>query len=83
MKKVTGGRGPVDRPLTKQEARIAQAITDGLSNRQIASQLKVKVKTVEVHRANLYRKLRVRNTAQLIAVAVREGLVKFRPERVA
>jgi DNA-binding CsgD family transcriptional regulator len=51
--------------LTAQERSIAQLIVDGHSNREIAAQLLVSVKTVEAHITRLYVKLAVRSRAQL------------------
>lgn len=51
--------------LTPSERRTAQLAAQGLSNREIAQQLFVTVKTVEVHLSNTYRKLDIRGRPQL------------------
>lgn len=76
-------RGPVDRLPTARERQVAQMIADGLSNEDIASKLKIATKTVEAHRANLYKKLGVGNTAQLIQVGVQGKWIKMRGVQVA
>jgi DNA-binding NarL/FixJ family response regulator len=59
-----------DRPkiekLTPRERGIIESIRNGLSSKQIAEQLSLSVKTVEVHRYNILRKLELKNTAALI-----------------
>jgi DNA-binding CsgD family transcriptional regulator/tetratricopeptide (TPR) repeat protein len=58
--------GPVpDLGLTSMEARIAGLVRDGASNREIATQLYLSVKTVEATLTRVYRKLGVRSRTQL------------------
>jgi DNA-binding NarL/FixJ family response regulator len=61
--------------LTPREQQILQLIWSGLVNREIASRLKISVKTVESHRATMMKKVRVSNTAQLLKTAIQEALV--------
>jgi len=61
--------------LTKREQQILKLIANGLSNKNIASRLKISVRTVESHRANLSNKLGLKNTAGLVKYAVSKGLV--------
>lgn len=63
---------------SKREQEIAQLIVEGFRNQEIAEVLGLSRKTVEAHRSNLYRKLCVDNTAQLIQVVVASGLVKMK-----
>ncbi len=62
--------------LTKRERQILQLIWAGLKNREIGRRLKISVKTVEAHRANMMKKLDVSNTAQLLKSALTGGMVK-------
>jgi DNA-binding NarL/FixJ family response regulator len=61
--------------LTSREQQILQLIWSGLVNREIASCLKISVKTVESHRATMMKKVRVSNTAQLLKTAIQHKLV--------
>jgi DNA-binding NarL/FixJ family response regulator len=61
--------------LTPREHEILQLVWAGLTNRIIAEQLHISVKTAEAHRANMMKKLRVSNIAQLLKTALEEGLL--------
>jgi len=61
--------------LTKRELEVLQLICNGLSNKEIASQLEVSVNTVAVHRANIMNALGVHKTAELVMYALQNGLV--------
>jgi DNA-binding CsgD family transcriptional regulator len=52
--------------LTAQEERIARLAGEGLSNRQIADQVRLSVKTVEFHLQQVYSKLGIRSRRELI-----------------
>lgn len=58
-------------PLTPQEERIAQLVAEGLTNKEIALQLVISIKTVEGHLRNIFEKLGVRSRTQ-VARAVSE-----------
>jgi DNA-binding CsgD family transcriptional regulator len=51
--------------LTPAELRVAELAVDGLTNREIAEELVVTLKTVETHLRSVYRKLGIRSRAQL------------------
>ncbi|MCZ6801481.1 MAG: LuxR C-terminal-related transcriptional regulator [Nitrospirae bacterium] len=57
--------------LTARQKEILKLVAQGHTNREIGDQLDISVRTVEVHRFNLMRRLRVRNVAQLL----RQGLL--------
>jgi DNA-binding NarL/FixJ family response regulator len=61
--------------LTLRERSILQLIAEGRTNRNTAAYLSVSQKTVEKHRANLMRKLGVRNATELMFAATDMGLV--------
>ena len=68
------GAGPAEQ-LTDRHLEVLKLISQGLRTRQIATTLGIAVKTVECHRAELMRRVRVRNVAGLVRYAVRSGLV--------
>ncbi|HEX7740621.1 MAG TPA: LuxR C-terminal-related transcriptional regulator [Marmoricola sp.] len=60
-------RGSVAVQLTPTEVTVARLVREGMSNREIATQLLVATKTVEYHLSNIYAKVGVRSRSQLIA----------------
>lgn len=61
--------------LTDREREVLTQLARGLSSKEIASALNISIRTVDAHRANLYRKLGVKSVALLTQVAIREGIV--------
>ncbi|GAB1724004.1 MAG: hypothetical protein GDA65_04275 [Nitrospira sp. CR1.1] len=64
----------LDQP-TPREQEILNYIWAGLTSQEIATRLRIAQKTVESHRANLLRKFRAANAAQLLRLALLEGLL--------
>lgn len=52
--------------LTEREIQIINLIKDGQSSKEIAGQLNISLKTVEVHRHNVLKKLKLKNSASLV-----------------
>lgn len=63
------------RRLTPREMEVLQLICNGLSNKEIAVQLKVSANTVAVHRASIMNTIGVHKTAELVVYAIQNGLV--------
>ena len=70
-------RGEVSMDLTPREREVARLIASGHSSKQIAVDLGISFRTVVCHRFRIFQKLGVTNTAELVAQAVRMGLVDF------
>ena len=60
--------------LSEREIEVINQIRDGLSSKEIADRLAISIKTVEVHRHNILKKLKVKNTASLINYINSPGL---------
>lgn len=60
--------------LSRREIDVVQLIKDGLSSKEIAKRLDISLKTVEVHRYNILRKLKLNNTASLVNFINAQGL---------
>ncbi|HYC59601.1 MAG TPA: LuxR C-terminal-related transcriptional regulator [Thermoanaerobaculia bacterium] len=60
--------------LTRREIEIATLTASGETSAEIAELLRVSVRTVESHRFNIYRKLGIRNRAELVMLAFRHGV---------
>jgi DNA-binding NarL/FixJ family response regulator len=56
--------------LTKQERLILNHIIEGLSSKEIAEKYELSTRTVSNHRANILKKTKVKNTAELVRLAV-------------
>ena len=61
--------------LTPRQREVLQLVAEGESNKRIASLLGVSIKTVEHHKHNIRRKLRIESTADLTRYAIRRGLI--------
>jgi two-component system, NarL family, nitrate/nitrite response regulator NarL len=61
--------------LTSREIEIIQLLAEGLYTKEIALKLFISEKTVERHKTNILKKMQLRNTAQLVKVAVERGII--------
>lgn len=59
--------------LSSREREVLKLIAGGKSNREIAEELHISVRTVESHRANIMDKLHLKNVADLVKYAVQNG----------
>jgi len=64
-----------DSLLSKREKEILNHIVNGLNSKDIADKLKLSVRTVEVHRSNMMKKLKVKNAVELVKTAIKDDLV--------
>jgi len=60
--------------LTERERELLQLVANGRNTKEIAAELGISIKTVEVHRQNIMKKLNLFSIAELTKYAVREGL---------
>ena len=61
--------------LTTREREILQLFAEGKSNKEVANLLNLSLYTVETHRGNIFQKLNLHSTADLILYAVRKGVI--------
>lgn len=61
--------------LSKRETQILEQIALGLSNKDLSELFNLSIRTVESHRLNIMRKLRVKNIEQAVLVAKSENLI--------
>ena len=59
--------------ITGREAEVLRLVSQGYSNKEIAAQLELSTKTVEVHKANAMRKLGLSGRMELLRYAVQQG----------
>ncbi len=60
--------------LTNREMQVISMVREGLNTREIAASLGLSFKTIEVHRHNIYCKLKVKNRADLLNFFYQRGL---------
>ncbi|WP_421782166.1 response regulator transcription factor [Kiloniella litopenaei] len=65
----------VEGPLTTREQTILLLLAEGKSNKHVALELDISVRTVETHRKNIKRKLDISSTAGLTRYAIENGLL--------
>jgi DNA-binding NarL/FixJ family response regulator len=68
------GERHLPRSLTAREREVLKFICEGKSNSEVAEVLRISVRTVETHRANMMNKLDLKNTAELVRYAMENGL---------
>lgn len=61
--------------LSNKETEVLGLISEGLTTKEIAAKLFVSTRTIETHRANILKKLEVKNTAELIKKAAKLNLI--------
>lgn len=69
---------PLDSPLsvlTKRELEILTHLADGKPNRVIGKMLHISTRTVDTHRSNILKKLKVKTNAELVKLAITHGLI--------
>jgi DNA-binding NarL/FixJ family response regulator len=70
-----GNESSLRTELTPRQREIIQLIAEGNSTKDIAFLLKVSVKTVEAHRAQVMARLGIHDVVGLVRYAMRAGLV--------
>lgn len=63
--------------LTERENQIFEQVAIGRSNQKIAEAFFISVKTVETHKANILRKLGLKNTAELVKYAIKHNIISI------
>ncbi len=71
----TAGPEQLAKVLTKREIEILTYLADGKPNREIGKILHISTRTVDTHRSNILKKLKVRTNAELVKIAIHHGLI--------
>lgn len=61
--------------LTRREKEVLELIAEGMNSQEIADKLFIGVSTIDTHRKNLLAKFQVKNTALLIRMSARYGII--------
>ncbi len=72
----TGSSARKGGELTSRESEVLQLIAEGYSNKQIAAELAISIKTVEKHRQQVMNKLNIHDVAGLTRYAISKGMVE-------
>ena len=74
LSKTTGNQPDTNRPIfqkiTPKEKQILEHIVQGYNSREIADKLFLSIRTVDNHRANMMKKTKAKNTADLVKMAI-------------
>lgn len=63
--------------LTKREVEILAYLAEGKPNREIGKILHISTRTVDTHRSNILKKLNLKTNAELVRLAIGEGLIEI------
>jgi DNA-binding NarL/FixJ family response regulator len=63
------------RKLSNQEREVVRLVAGGYRNKEVSKKLNISVKTVASYRANIMKKLALRNTVQLVHYAIKKGII--------
>lgn len=72
----TQSKSPGQPWISKREEEVLRLIAWGYSNKEIAAQMEISVKTVEAHRANAMRKLDLHSRINIVRFALTQGWLK-------
>lgn len=61
--------------ITERELEIIVLLSKGMTSKEMAQELNISIHTVETHRKNLMRKMKLKTTAQLVHLATLQGVV--------
>jgi two-component system response regulator NreC len=75
LDRAESGSAPVIEELTPREREVLTHIAEGYTNREIAEDLVISVKTVDRHRENIMQKLNLHNRVELVKYAIEKGLI--------
>jgi len=76
MQPVNSGQGGPPVVLPKRQLQVLLLMCAGLTGKEIAQRLGISPKTVEFHRAGIYKRLGLKTTAHLVRYAIRMGLIE-------
>jgi len=69
------GAGPYD-ALTDREKQVLKLLAEGKSNKEVATELGISVKTAMSHREHIMEKLDLHNRTDLVKFALRQGVIR-------
>jgi len=77
LKEVASTRKFREDMFSQRELEIIRYCADGLMSKEIAEKLCISARTVEGHKLNIFRKMGISNTAELIKYSIKNGIVRL------
>lgn len=68
---------PDQKELSARQIEVLKLVADGKSNKEVAADLNISIRSVEAYRSQMMRKLKLDNLSELIRYAIREQIVRF------
>lgn len=66
-----------NKSLTKREKEIVKLVVDGLTNKEIADQLCISIRTVDTHKNNILQKLELKSSIELVKYAIKYNIANL------
>ena len=63
--------------LTEREFEIIKLIAEGFLNKEISDKLNISIRTVDTHKSNIFHKLKLRSSIDIVKYAIKNGIVKI------
>lgn len=70
------GKNPLGNEISEREAEVLRLVAWGYTNKEVAGYLRISVKTVETHKANLMQKLDLKSRVEMVRYALRQGWLR-------
>jgi two-component system response regulator NreC len=70
------GLKPLGNDISEREAEVLRLVAWGYTNKEVAGYLRISVKTVESHKANLMQKLDLKSRVEIVRYALRQGWLR-------
>jgi DNA-binding NarL/FixJ family response regulator len=70
------GSKPLGNDISEREAEVLRLVAWGYTNKEVAGYLRISVKTVETHKANLMQKLDLKSRVEIVRYALRQGWLR-------
>jgi DNA-binding NarL/FixJ family response regulator len=77
LKEVAANKKVQDDMFSERELEIIRYCADGMMSKEIAEKLCISSRTVEGHKFNIFRKMGISNTAELIKYSIKNGIVRL------
>ena len=77
LRKITENKKLQDDLFSARELEIIRCCADGMMSKEIAEKLCISARTVEGHKLNIFRKMGISNTAELIKYSIKNGIVRL------